>query len=465
MLKVKRNERGEIERYKARLVAKGFLKKEGRNYKKTFAPVMQTALLRSMLVLATKHDWEIEHVDIKPAFLYGEIDCELYIQLPDRSCRLLHKGIYGLKQAGRLWNKKFNATLISLGFLRCENDPCCYVLKDKSMIVMVHVDDCIILGPDKKRIQQFKTGLENEYEIKDLGPMKFPLQWEIVRDRKNRTLTINQKRMVIDMLELYGMTKCRPVSTPTFQNVVYSKAQCPKNDAELKAMKEVPYLQALGSLIYLATCTRPDISYASELSKKASNPGETHWEGIKRVMIYLRGTSSYGISYGHTPTAANLVGYADASYAKCVDTRRSRYGGIYLFNGGPVEWKSKLTRTVALSSMEAEYIGACEFARIGVWLRRSLDEVGFPQAEATPLGCDNKSAIIFGNDAIVQNRSRHIDTRYHYIREVINENKVALFYQPTSEIPADILTKPLGVGAFKKCRATMGIFEVSRNRD
>ena len=171
VLKVKRNERGEIERYKSRLVAKGFLQKEGRDYKKTFAPVMQTALLRSMLALATKHDWEIEHVDIKTAFLYGEIDRELYIQLSNGSCRLLHKGIYGLKQAGRLWNKKFNATLISLGFLRCENDPCCYVLKDKSMIVMVHVDDCIILGPDKKRIQQFKTGLENEYEIKDLGPV------------------------------------------------------------------------------------------------------------------------------------------------------------------------------------------------------------------------------------------------------------------------------------------------------
>ena len=188
------------------------------------------------------------------------------------------------------------------------------------------------------------------------------------------------------MLELYEMTKCRPVSTPTFQNVVYSKAQCPKNDAELKAMKEIPYLQALGSLIYLATCTRRDISYAvSELSKYASNTGETHWEGIKRVMMYLRGTSSFGISYGHTPTAANLVGYADASYARCVDTRSSRYGGIYLLNGGPVEWKSKLTPTVALSSMEAEYIGASKFARIEVWLRRSFDEVGFPQAEAIPL--------------------------------------------------------------------------------
>ena len=256
------------------------------------------------------------------------------------------------------------------------------------------------------------------------------------------------------------------VTTPACPQMTFSKSQCPSTEEEKKEMVDIPYLQALGSLIYLGVCTRPDISYAvSELSKYASNPGKEHWEGIKRILQYLRGTTGHGLSYGHLPSMKRLHGFADASYGRCVDTRRSRFGGVFLINNGPVEWKSKLTQIVALSSMEAEYIGSCEFVRIGVWLRRCLNEIGRLQKEPTPLGCDNKSAIIFANDAIIQNRSKHIDTRYHYIREKINDKTVSLFYQPTKEMPADMLTKPLAAGPFEKCRNLMGILKVSHDRD
>ena len=465
MLKIKRDEAGNIERYKARLVALGFLQKKGRDFAETFSPTPQVALLQTMLAIAAEKDLETDHVDIKTAFLNGDIDCELYIRLPDGSCRQLLKGLYGLKQAGRLWNKKFHHTLISLGFKRCQNDPCCYVLRDDIVLIM-HVDDCIIFGASKERIKRFKIDLAKVYKIKDLGPIKFALEWEIKRDRVARTLTINQMQNTLDVLKKFNMMNQRTASTPAFPNMTYSKIQCPKTEEEKLLMRKTPYLQALGSLIYLSVSTRPDISQAvSVLAQYASNPGQIHWEGIVRIFKYLLGTAGYGLSYGHLIDDKQLRGFSDASYGNCVDTRRSRYGGMLLVNNGPVEWTSKLTQIVTLSSMEAEYIGACELVRTAVWLRRCMGEVGFVQNNSTAVGYDNKSSIIFANEAMVQNRSKHIDTRYHYVREKIADKSVRLFYLPTKEMPADLLTKPLGVGPFEKCRKSMGLLKICEDRD
>ena len=468
IFKVKRDERGNVERYKARLVALGYRQRKGHDYTETFAPVLQTSLLRSLLALSAEEDWEVEHVDVKTAFLYGDIDVEMYVKLPNGLMHRLTKGLYGIKQAGRLWNKKLNETLLSLGFKRCDSDPCCYTM-DKSLtplILIVHVDDCLIFGPDKDQISRLKHDLGLKFSIKDLGAVKHALGWEIRRDRKKRMLTISQQQYTLDVLKRFGMSKEKPASTPACPNTTYSKAQSPSTDEGTKAMETIPYLKVLGSLLYLAVCTRPDIAYAvSELSKFASNPGMEHWNGLKRVMQYLIGTTGLGPSYGHRPQGKELHGFADASYGRCMDSRRSRYGGVYLINNGPVDWKSKMTQIVALSSMEAEYIGACEFTRVGVWLRRCLDELGFIQDQATKLGCDNKSAITFANEAMIQNRSKHIDTRYHYIREKIADKSISIFYQPTNEMPADMLTKPLQVGPFNKCRTAMGIIEVAEDRD
>ena len=153
--------------------------------------------------------------------------------------------------------------------------------------------------------------------------------------------------------------------------------------------------------MYLATCTRPDIALAvSELARIASNPGKRHWEGVKRIMRYLQGTSDYGIGYGKSHS--RLFGYVDANYARCIDTRKSRYGGILLLNDGPIEWKSKMQNIIALSSMEAEYIGACEMTKIIVWLRQCLKEIGRNTDEPTELGIDNVSAKMFAEEYMVQ---------------------------------------------------------------
>lgn len=254
------------------------------------------------------------------------------------------------------------------------------------------------------------------------------------------------------------MHDATPVSTPACPSIDFSKAMCPTTAHDKNLMADVPYLEALGSLLYLAMCTRPDIAFAvSELAKFASNPGFVHWTGVKRIMRYLRGTLDYGLSYG--TSIHGLYGSVDSSYARCLDTRRSRYGGILMLNDGPVDWKSKLQSIVALSSMEAEYIGACELVKVITWLRQCMVELGQDTTSSGPttLYIDNLSAKMFADEYMIRNRSRHIDTQYHFIREKITQGLVSLVHQSTKDMAADILTKPLGKKLFERFRHLMGV--------
>ena len=317
----------------------------------------------------------------------------------------------------------------------------------------------IIIGKDLKEINRLKIALEAEYKISDLGPIKHCLGWEINRKREKGILTINQKQYTKDILKRFGIEECKAAVTPACTNTTFRKSMCPQTREERKLMKDIPYLEALGSLLYLATCTRPDIAMAvSELARFASDPGMEHWKGVKRIMRYLKGTMDYGIGYGKIHS--RLYGYVDANYARCADTRKSRYGGIMMLNGGPVDWRSKMESVIALSSMEAEYIGACEMTKLITWLRQCLEEIGRQQKEATTLKIDNVSAKIFAEEYMVQNRSKHIDTKFHYIREKIVEGMVKLVHQPTKQMAADALTKPLGPALFRKFRKMMGVVRV-----
>ena len=334
------------------------------------------------------------------------MDEEIYIHAPDGTIRRLYKAIYGLRQAGRQWYNRFHKSFERFGMERCESDPCCYVLEGSitPLIAVIHVDDCLIFGSDKSLVAKLKESLKEEYQISDLGPIKFALGWRIKRDRKRRLMTVNQQRYIIEITKRFGLTNSNNATIPANPIINYSKDQCPTDDAERTRMAKIPYLEALGSLLYVATSTRPDIAYAvSELAKFASDPGQAHWEGLTQIIRYLEGTNGMGICYEGN-AKSELLGYVDASYARCPDTRRSRYGGIFLMNNGPVDWRSKMQQIVALSSMESEYIGACEFTRSGVWLRRCLNEVGFGSNHPTQLGIDNKSAIKFAEERIVQNR-------------------------------------------------------------
>lgn len=459
---VKRDSTGRVVRFKARLVAKGFTQREGVDYNKTFSPVLQTSLLRTMLALAANNNWEIDQIDIKTAFLYGEIDKEIYIRLPTGSVHRLKKGIYGLKQAGRLFYGRFHKSLSAFGLERIDGDPCCYIKEsnDGPLYVMIHVDDCIIIGPHRTSIDRLKNYLNEEYDVKDLGPLKYCLGWEIRRDRKNGTLSISQQQYVHSILKRYGMANCSIVSTPSDPKTTFSKTMAPKNTTEQDYMSKRPYLELLGCLLYLATSSRPDIAFAvNDLARYSSNPGIAHWKGLKRILRYLKGTANYGLGYGLGHD--RLYGYTDANYARCPDTRKSRYGGLLMINSAAVDWKSKMQNIVALSSMESEYIGACELVRSASWLKQCLRDLGREQGGPIPIGIDNLSAKVFAEEHMVQHRSKHIDTKHHYIRQQIAAGVVRLFHQPTKHMPADALTKPLGPKLHRRFRRQMGVRAVA----
>ena len=228
---------------------------------------------------------------------------------------------------------------------RCQTDPCCYVINTTThiTIVVIHVDDCIIFGSNAAEVKKVKDALKKEYKISDLGPIEYALGWRIKRDRKNRTLTIDKRHYILEIVEKFGLKNADHSAVPANPLINYSRLQCPSTEDEKLKMADVPYLEALGLVLYVATSTRPDISYAvSELAKFASNPGKPHWEGLKQVIRYLNGTSEYGICYGtNANSSIEPLGYVDASNARCPDTRRSRYGGCFKVNGGLVQWQSK----------------------------------------------------------------------------------------------------------------------------
>ena len=225
-----------------------------------------------------------------------------------------------------------------------------------------------------------------------------------------------------------------------------------------------PYLELLGAVLYISNSTRPDISYAvSELSRYSSHPSRIHWDELKRILYYLNETKDHGIMYkgSHSP---EIHGFVDASYARCPVTRRSRHGAILLHSGGAVDWRSKMQTVVATSSMEAEYIGLCAAVKMSRWLHSCLTELKLSRQKKIILGMDNQSAIIFGEEQIVQDRSKHIDIQFHYTREQVEKGFIGLKYVPTHRLPADMLTKPLPKTPTRIFRKEIGIHPILRHQ-
>ena len=447
-------------KHKARLVARGFTQVNGIDYQSTFSPVVQPTLLRTLLSLAAHHSWVIKQADIKTAFLYGELKEEIYIQLPDKSIRRLHKALYGLKQASRAWNTKFDNFITKRGFERSQTDPCCYFMKEASTYILIHVDDILVFSPTESRANNVIRLLGDEFNVVSLGDCKSYLGLEISRDHTAKTLSMKQASYIKKLLSKYGMDECNEVSTPADTSGTKEQMESTTADEDNRR-----YMEILGSLLYVANNSRPDISYAvSELAKKANSPSPSDWKALKRVMRYLRGTINHGIVFGGGRADNEnppIVAYVDANYAGCVETRKSRYGGLIMVNNGTVEWRSKMQPNIALSSMESEYIGACEVAKVIMWLRQAMEELGFRQTKPTILHIDNSSAKYFAEENIVQNKSKHIDVKYHYIREKILEKDIELKHLPTEQMPADALTKPLGLKFFKRFRDMMNVKPIS----
>ncbi|KAH9660146.1 protein kinase domain-containing protein [Citrus sinensis] len=374
-------------------------------------------------------------MDVKNAFLHGDLQEEVYMKLPPgvssnskaQVCRL-RRSLYGLKQAPHSWFTKFGQILHQLGFHQSSNDPSMFIRRSAAgiIILLVYVDDIIITGTDTSGIQQFKESLHSYFQMKDLGNLTYFLGLEVYHS--SESIYVHQHKYTKDLIALARLEDSTVINTPLEINVKYSK-----DDGDLLSDPTL-YRKLVGSLIYLMI-TRPDISYAVNLmSQFMHEPRHLHLSAVKRIICYLLGTLNRGLLY-KAGSPLVLKAYSDADWAGCSDSRRSTTGWCMYLGDNLVSWKCKKQESVSKSSTEAEYramSGACSEI---VWLRRLVSELGFPQASPTLLHADNKSAIQIAENPVFHERTEHIEVDCHYIRDAYADE---LFYNYKNCIMDDV---------------------------
>jgi hypothetical protein len=463
VFKIKRDSTGKIVRYKARLVAKGYSQKYGIDYFETFSPVLRYDSLRFLLNYANDQKLEIEQMDVEAAFLNGELTEEIYMEIPQgvkpvksNSVLKLNKSIYGLKQAARNWNKKFKDVILSHGYIQSTADDCIFYKLPKNKcesisIIAIFVDDSIIIG-NKLANQSVKDMLNSNFKMKDLGNAEYVLGIKVEREEGN--IYLSQTSYIESMLKEFNMENSKAYPTP--MSINFHKST--DNSKVLESNEK--YMSAIGKLIYLSNSTRPDIAYSvSFLARKVQSPTENDWSEVKRIFRYLKGTINKKLRYHSGNTNVDI--YSDASYAENIEDRKSTSGNLFIMNGGAIAWKSKKQNTVSLSSMEAELISLAEAVKHGLWLRKLENELMLGNYEFNVF-VDNQSTIKFATTKVMNNRSKHIDVRYNFIKEKIEEGTIKIIYCPTENQTADVFTKPLSEVKFLKFSNDLGVSTCSK---
>ena len=462
--KVKTDANGNLERFKARLVAKGYAQREGIDFDEVFAPVSKYATLRALLAKAAIEDLEVHQLDIKTAFLNGDLEERIFIEQPpgyveghgSTACHL-QRALYGLRQAPRQWHACLKQELEQHGFSETDGDPGLFVhhSKDSSVYLLVYVDDILIVAKDLSMVAWAKNKIMGAFKARDLNEAQLYLGMTIQRDRQARTLKLGQERMVVQLLAKYGMSDAKSQTVPLNTAIKLSRDEGSPLD-----QAQYPYSQLVGSLLHLSNCTRPDIAHSvGVLAKYMSKPTTVHWGAALGVLRYLAGTTDHGVCFGGHKVDCELAGYCDADYAGDLDTRRSTTGYVFVLNGGAISWSSRRQQTVAASTAEAEYMAAAAATKEALWLRKLLADLHF-SVNTIVIRADNQGALQLLKNPITSMRSKHIDVLYHFARERVERKEVVFEYVKTELNIADVLTKALPKGKHAFCSDGMGVSNV-----
>lgn len=443
--KLKRNEANEIVRYKARIVAQGFTQTHGVDYEEVFAPVTRHATLRALLTLAAKKNLVLKHLDVRTAYLYGDINEELYMKQPpgyvtqgeeEFVCRL-RRSIYGLKQSARCWNEKLTEVLKKIGFEASAADPCLFVatVTQKKVFLIVYVDDLILGCESDEVITYVHEQLKKSFDIECLGDVKFFLGLEV--KKTNNVYSLCLANYIDQLVARVGLSDAKVSKTPMDKGFL-----C--DEVGSKPLEDVTkFRSAVGALMYIAVCTRPDImTSAAILGRKFSSPTESDWTAAKRVVRYLKGTRDWRLNLGGEDSG--LVAFSDSDWAGDTETRKSTTGYVVFYSGGALSWASRRQDCVTLSTLEAEYVALTETCQEVIWLRRLLGDLEEEQRNATVINEDNQGCLSFARSERFSKRSKHIETKLHFVKNLCEREEVVLKYCPTEDMKADILTKPLG---------------------
>jgi hypothetical protein len=468
---VKVDEFGNITRFKARLVAQGCRQIPGIDVDEVFAPTSSFGARRALLAVAAAKDYEIHQVDIKTAFLNGELEEDVYVTQPpgfdngnpNVVCKL-KKALYGLKQAPRAWHKTLNEKLQTMGYGVCKSDAGVYVTTDQhgaKSYILVYVDDLLIISKTQQEISDCKSKLLTDFKIHDLGEVKDFLGCQIRRNRANHCLYVSCTPKIEALDEKFGVDlDGKGADTPMSKDFVQTKFSVRETDSEgvgagTPLAPGHRYCELLGSLLYIANTTRPDISHAvGVLSRYRMSPTTSHWNEAIRVLRYLVTTRHMVLSLGEGMDV--LVGWVDADYAGDLDHRYSTSGFALTVFGGTVVWGSKKQTAVATSTVEAEFMAASLAIKEAIWLKGFLEEIGFPPW-SIKLFCDNQGCIANLKNPLYSKYTKHIAVSFHFAREAIGKGQVDIKYIESAKNVADILTKPLSQPVFLSHRNNLGL--------
>ncbi|KAI3771634.1 hypothetical protein L6452_02800 [Arctium lappa] len=456
----KLDEHGTVTRNKARLVAQGYRQEEGIDYDETFAPVARLEAIRLFLAYAVYKDFIVYQMDVKSAFLNGKLNEEVYVEQPPgfydpkhpNYVYKLDKALYGLKQAPRAWYDTLSSFLISENFERGKIDNTLFFKKIKGHIILVqiYVDDIIFGSTNPSLCTRFAERMKKEYKMSMMGELTYFLGLQIKQSDKGTF--INQGKYVRDMLKKFDLTQASAMKTPMAPPLTLNK------DPSGKPVNVTAYRGMIGSLLYL-TASRPDIMYSTCLcARYQSEPKESHLIAVKRIFRYLKGTSNLGLWYPKD-SGFDLTGYSDSDFAGCKLDRKSTTGGCQLLGGKLVSWTSKKQNYVSTSTAEAEYVAAGSCCSQILWMRNQLLDYDL-QLSKIPIYCDSTSAIAIANNPVLHSKTKHIEIRYHFIRDHVMNGDIELHFIPTDFHLADIFTKPLDETRFNFLISELGMLNL-----
>ena len=439
----------QLEKLKARLCAAGTTQKPGVDYFLTHSPVIKHESIRGLLAIAATQRYKIWQYDAIGAYLNAPVEEEVYMELPrahdgvphktDRKRYILHllKSLYGMKQSGRNWYNALVDKMLELGFIQSRADNCVFRHPELDLIIGVYVDDFIVLYKTVKDRDYFFINFSKSYKLEDRGPLKWLLGME-VQQYEDFSISIKMEKYIDETIQRFGLQNATPSRTPV--ETSYQFATNTEDNAVFQ--KNTPYRELAGAILFIMVCQRPTIAFAiGACCRYMSNFNSSHWKQLKHILRYLKGTKNHMLWFknsGHLDISA----FTDAAHADEITYRKSTGGYIIYWGTSPIIWRSKLLGSIAQSSCEAEYVILTECAK--ATRAQALFQLELGISTATPrIFEDNQGAIALTENFSNKPRTKHLELRHHFVRQLVMQGMIKIFYCPTQLQLADCMTKQL----------------------